>query len=212
MVGGARLDPALLQAAGLQKFNEVGELPEHRGATSVVKFAVEFAANRVQHHRLCNTSGVLHGMRQFLLFCLYPLADSPQFTQFLARSDSWLDCFGLTKQLRFTHAVVHVRCDAAFPNPTSARSMAISTGVRGTCPSCGTRRMAEAAAHLADHVIPKLPVRQWVLLFPNPLRRLFAIHPALHAPVLQIIHRAIGTFLFKQSGQKRDQAATAAGT
>ena len=90
--------------------------------------------------------------------------------------------------------------------------MAASTGVRGTCPSCGTRRMAEAAAHLADHVIPKLPVRQWMLLFPNPLRRLFAIHPALHAPVLQIIHRAIGTFVFKRSGQKRDQAATAAGT
>ena len=82
---------------------------------------------------------------------------------------------------------------------------------RGICPSCGTRRMAEAAAHLVD-VIPKVPVRQWVLSFPMPLRSLFAVHPDLLLPVLQIIHRAIATFLFKQTGQKRDQAATGAVT
>ena len=83
---------------------------------------------------------------------------------------------------------------------------------RGICPSCGTRRMAEAAAHLVDHVIPKVPVRQWVLSFPIPLRSLFAVHPDLLLPVLQIIHRAIATFLFKQTGQQRDQAATGAVT
>ena len=72
--------------------------------------------------------------------------------------------------------------------------------------------MAEAAAHLVDHVIPKVPVRQWVLSFPIPLRSLFAVHPDLLLPVLQIIHRAIATFLFTQTGQKRDQAATGAVT
>ena len=72
--------------------------------------------------------------------------------------------------------------------------------------------MAEAAAHLVGHVIPKVPVRQWVLSFPIPLRSLFAVHPELLAPVLQIIHRSIATFLFKQTGQKRDQAATGAVT
>ena len=59
--------------------------------------------------------------------------------------------------------------------------------------------MAEAAAHLVDHVIPKVPVRQWVLSFPIPLRSLFAVHPELLAPVLQIIHRAIATFLIDQT-------------
>ena len=49
--------------------------------------------------------------------------------------------------------------------------------------------MAEAAAHLVDHVIPKVAVRQWVLSFPIPLRSLFAVHPDLLLPVLQIIHR-----------------------
>ena len=33
---------------------------------------------------------------------------------------------------------------------------------RGACPSCNARRMAEVAAHLTDHVVPHLPVRQWV--------------------------------------------------
>jgi hypothetical protein len=36
-----------------------------------------------------------------------------------------------------------------------------------------------------DFVIPKLPVRQWVLSFPIPLRSLFAVHPELLTPVLQ---------------------------
>ncbi len=60
--------------------------------------------------------------------------------------------------------------------------------------------MNEAAAHPVDHVIPKVPVRQWVLSFPIPLSSLFAVHPALLLPVLQIIHRAIATFLFTQWG------------
>jgi hypothetical protein len=36
----------------------------------------------------------------------------------------------------------------------------------GICPSCAARRMAQTAAHLVDHVIPRVPVRQWVLSFP----------------------------------------------
>ncbi|MEF8715705.1 MAG: transposase zinc-binding domain-containing protein [Accumulibacter sp.] len=41
---------------------------------------------------------------------------------------------------------------------------------RGVCPACNTRRMVETAAHLADHVLPRLPVRQWVLSVPKRLR------------------------------------------
>ncbi len=55
-------------------------------------------------------------------------------------------------------------------------------------------------------------VRQWALSFPIPLRNLFAVHPELLAPVLQIIHRAIATFRINQTGIKRDQAATDAAT
>ncbi len=48
--------------------------------------------------------------------------------------------------------------------------IAFSCQGRGVCPSCNTRRMAETAAHLADHVLPRLPVRQWVLSLPKRLR------------------------------------------
>jgi hypothetical protein len=44
--------------------------------------------------------------------------------------------------------------------------------------------MAESAAHLVDHVIPRLPVRQWVVSFPLALRILFAAHPQLLSGVL----------------------------
>jgi hypothetical protein len=43
--------------------------------------------------------------------------------------------------------------------------------------------MAEAAAQLVDHVIPRVPVRQWVLSFPLTLRSQFAAHPELLASV-----------------------------
>ena len=39
--------------------------------------------------------------------------------------------------------------------------------------------MAETAAYLVDCVIPRVPVRQWVLSFPIPLRILFGAHPEL---------------------------------
>ena len=48
--------------------------------------------------------------------------------------------------------------------------MAFSGKGRGVCPSCNARRMAETAAHLADHVLPCLPVRQWVLSLPKRRR------------------------------------------
>ena len=38
--------------------------------------------------------------------------------------------------------------------------IAYSCKCRGVCPSCATRRIVETAAHLADHVIARLPLRQ----------------------------------------------------
>jgi ribosomal protein S27AE len=50
------------------------------------------------------------------------------------------------------------------------RLVAFSCKGRALCPSCGGRRMAERAAHLVDHVIPDVPVRQWVLSLPHRWR------------------------------------------
>ena len=51
-----------------------------------------------------------------------------------------------------------------------------------------------------------------VLSFPIPLRTLFAAHPQLLTPVLQVIHRAIATFMFKQVRVKLSEAHTGAVT
>ena len=57
---------------------------------------------------------------------------------------------------------------------------------RGFCPSCGARRMADTAAHLVDAVLPRVPVRQWVLSFPHRVRYLLAYDPRLCAAVRRI--------------------------
>ena len=45
--------------------------------------------------------------------------------------------------------------------------------------------MAQTAAHLVDHVIPHVPVRQWVLSLPIPLRLLLAAQPKLVTLVVE---------------------------
>jgi hypothetical protein len=57
--------------------------------------------------------------------------------------------------------------------------------------------MAETAAHLVDHVIPGVPVRQWVLSFPIPLRFLLAAHPHLLSPVLGDFQEKMQVSYFK---------------
>jgi len=57
---------------------------------------------------------------------------------------------------------------------------------RGVCPSCGGRRMTERAAHLMDEVLPRVPVRQWVLTVPYRLRYQMAWDHALSRAVLGV--------------------------
>jgi hypothetical protein len=71
------------------------------------------------------------------------------------------------------------------------RLVAFSCKGRGFCPSCGGRRMAERAAHLVDHVFPRVPVRQWVLSVPHRLRYVLAWDHALCRAVVAVAVRAI---------------------
>jgi len=73
------------------------------------------------------------------------------------------------------HGFLRLRCgDCAHE-----KLVAFSYKRRGFCPACGTRRMAETAAPLVEHVIPHVPVRQWVVSFPITLRYLFASQPQM---------------------------------
>ena len=106
------------------------------------------------------------------------------------------------------HGLLRLRCNGCMEE----KLVASSCKRCGICPSCDTRRMHEATADLVDNVFHWAPERQWVLSFPIPLRSLVAVHPERLAPVLQIIHRAIATFLSQQTGIKRDQASAGAVT
>ena len=77
--------------------------------------------------------------------------------------------------------------------------IAFSCKGRGVCPSCNTRRMVETAAHLADHVFPKLPVRQWVLSVPKRLRYFLQRDVALQGDVLRIFLREVERCLRERS-------------
>jgi hypothetical protein len=84
---------------------------------------------------------------------------------------------------------------------------------RGFCPSCGARRMADTAAHLVDHVIPRVPVRQWVLSLPYQIRFLLASRKDLLREVRRIVLRRILGFL-RRLGKERglDRAQSGAVT
>ena len=72
--------------------------------------------------------------------------------------------------------------------------------------------MAQTAAHLVDRVIPQVPVRQWVLSLPIPLRLLLAAQPQLLTPVLQVVHRVLTRHLLGQAGLKAGEADSGAVT
>ena len=77
--------------------------------------------------------------------------------------------------------------------------IAYSCKGRGVCPSCNTRRMAETAAHLVDHVFPPLPVRQWVLAVPKRMRYFLQRDAALQGAVLRIFLRVVERCLREHS-------------
>lgn len=94
---------------------------------------------------------------------------------------SFLDC-GIP-----AHGFLRVHCDACGLD----RVVPFSCKGRGFCPSCGGRRMADTAAHLVDRVLPRAPVRQWVLSLPFGLRYRLGYDRELTADVLQVFVRAV---------------------
>jgi hypothetical protein len=68
------------------------------------------------------------------------------------------------------------------------------------CPSCAGRRMADAAAHLVDRVLPEVPVRQWVLALPFPLR--MACDAALTREILNLFLRTLFASLRRRARKR----------
>ena len=70
----------------------------------------------------------------------------------------------------------------------------------------------ENAALLIDGVLPRLPMRQWVLSVPFQLRYLFASQLQVMGNVLGIVYRAIENHLIIQAGETRNTTRTGAVT
>ena len=80
---------------------------------------------------------------------------------------------------------------------------------RGVCPSCNGRHRAKTAAHLADHVIPPVPVRQWVISVPKRLRGMLADRPRAVAALTKIFLDEIERLLCGAAGGASDLATPA---
>ena len=85
--------------------------------------------------------------------------------------------------------------------------VAFSCKGRGVCPSCNGRHMAQTAAHLADHVIPPVPVRQWVISVPKRLRCFLADRPAAVRALTKIFLAEIERLLCAAAGVTIDADA-----
>ncbi len=109
--------------------------------------------------------------------------------------DAFLECGILA------HGFLRLRCGACGHD----KLLAFSYKRRGFCPSCGARHMSQTAAHLVEHVIPQVPVRQWVLSLPIPLRLLLAAQPELVTPMLQVVQRVVMRHLLDGVGLKGEE-------
>jgi hypothetical protein len=116
--------------------------------------------------------------------------------------DAFLECGILA------HGFLRLRCaDCAHE-----KLVAFSCKRRGFCPACGAPGAWRRPPPTWSITSSPGCRCAWVLSFPIPLRLLFATHPQLLAPVLQIVHRVIATFLIQQAGLQRTEAHTGAVT
>jgi hypothetical protein len=142
---------------------------------------------------------------------LYAIVEQrlPKLCAGLAQQDASLPAF-VTREFHdylrcglLEYGFIRVKCNGC----RHEQLVAFSCKRRGFCPSCGARRMIETSAHLVDHVIPPVAVRQWVLSFPWPLRMLFASRPQALSSCLAVITRAIQTSLAQRAGLKATDGA-----
>jgi hypothetical protein len=96
-----------------------------------------------------------------------------------------------------------VRCESCHHE----RLVAFSCKHCGFCPSCCAKRMIESSALLADTILPRQPMRQWVFSVPHPLRFLFARRPDIMGKVLGIVYRTIAGYLIKKQAIAKQQDA-----
>ena len=115
--------------------------------------------------------------------------------------EAYLGCGVLSK------GFVRMVCDSCNQN----RFIPFSCKKRGFCPSCCGRRMNEGAAFLVDHVIPHVPIRQWVVSFPIPMRFWMAKNPKLMNEALRTFQKVLQAHYRKNARQQGAKGKLQAG-
>ena len=108
---------------------------------------------------------------------------------------------------RLEHGFLRVRCADCH-----AERLAAFSCKRQFLPELRRTQDGGGATLLVDEVLPREPMRQWVLSVPFALRYLFATHPAVMGQVLGIVYRAIASHLIKAAGYHHATAQTGAVT
>jgi Putative transposase/Transposase zinc-binding domain len=109
--------------------------------------------------------------------------------------EAFLDC-GLVER-----GAIRVRCSVCGFD----RLVAFSCKSRsGLCSSCAARRMLDVVTHLCAHVIPEVPVRQWVITVPAPVRYLIAYNAELLARITSIFVHAVFAHLRQVAWRELD--------
>lgn len=117
--------------------------------------------------------------------------------------EAFLGCHDLRR------GFARLRCVAC----RAAHLLAFSYKTRTVCPSCSTRRMAQTAAFLVDHVLPTAPVRQWVLAPPFPLVPLLGARREVLSAMNRIFVSTVFRWVESQVGPRgRGPARTGAVT
>ncbi len=93
------------------------------------------------------------------------------------------------------HGFVRLRCEDC----GESRAVAFSCKRRGWCPSCMGRRMADTAARLVDEVLPRVPVRQFVLSLPFEIRYRVAWDGKLISALLAVFLRTVNAWYRRQA-------------
>jgi len=102
------------------------------------------------------------------------------------------------------HGLIRLHCGKCRKDDV----IALSCKGRGFCPRCGGRRMTELAAHISDHVLPNVPVRQWVLTVPHRLRFRLGYDHELSKKVLKIFSDAVYDYYRRATGEALGQTAS----
>ena len=102
-----------------------------------------------------------------------------------------LDC-GLLRR-----GLARLRCDTC----GETRLVAFACKGRGFCPSSLGRKMSATAANLVEHVLPKVPLRQWVLTVPFAWRSRLGFDGPLLGAVVRKFADAVLAFYRRRLGE-----------